>query len=123
MPDADRASAPEVLSRRGAIRASAPSAAAAPGLASLAAPFSAGGGLGTTLIKRRCHRGRHAEGRAADVLECIDLDRDLALPHPDGPLVAGRLHGRLDGCNAALDNRADCLQSCRARTPTSGTPL
>ena len=99
MPDADRAQHPRCLLSSNAV--------ATPGLASLAAPFSAGGSAWYPLSKRRRHRARHAEGRAADVLERIDRDRDLALPLPDGPLVAGRLHGRIGGCNAALDNRVD----------------
>ena len=74
MPDADRAQHPRCLLSSNAV--------ATPGLASLAAPFSAGGSAWYPLSKRRRHRARHAEGRAADVLERIDRDRDLALPSP-----------------------------------------
>ena len=90
------------------MRACVPSAVAAPGTASLAAPLRAREAPGTWW----CHRGGHADCRAAGGLKGGVRDQDLALPLPESTLVAGRIHGCLDGYPAALDNRVDRFQSC-----------
>ena len=90
-----------------------------PDTLSLAAPVSAGEAPGT----RRCHRGGHAECRAADAFEDGDREQDLALPLPESPLFAGRVQGCLDGCPAALDTRVDRFQSCGPRASMKTTPL
>ena len=85
MPDADRASAPEVLSRRwggGGDTGECAKCCRCPWPGFVGSAIQRGGSAWYPLSTRRCHRGIHAEGRAADVLECIDRDRDLALPSP-----------------------------------------